>query len=63
MSGVTAGTRPALFFAVAVVLVGSLLSLLIPKVGPMPLGERPPDEVEAFEAFEPVDPAGAVLDV
>jgi hypothetical protein len=60
---VTAGTRPALFFAVAVVFAGSLLSLLIPEVGPVPAAERPPDEVEAFEAFEPVDPAAAVLDV
>jgi EmrB/QacA subfamily drug resistance transporter len=63
VSGVTAGTRPALFFAVAVVLVGALLSLLIPRVEPVPASEQSIEEVETFEAFEPVDPAGAVLDV
>jgi EmrB/QacA subfamily drug resistance transporter len=62
VSGVTAGTRPALFFTVAVVLVGSLLSLLIPRVEPAPAEERPLEDVQTFEAFEPVDAAGAVLD-
>jgi MFS family permease len=60
VDGVTAGTKPALFFAVAVVLVGSLLSLLIPRIEDVPVAERVPDEVEAFEAFEPIDPAAAV---
>ncbi len=60
IDGVTAGTRPALFFTVAVVLVGSLLSLLIPRTASTPAPAPVP--AEAFEAFEPIDAAAAALE-
>jgi EmrB/QacA subfamily drug resistance transporter len=62
VDGVTAGSRPALFFTVGVVLVGSLLSLLIPKIGPAPAAPLVRADSEAFEAFEPIDPAAAIAD-
>lgn len=61
---VSKGTRPALFFASALVLLGAIVSILIPRIGPPGSGD--PGEVlssvETFEAFEPIDPDPAVLD-
>jgi EmrB/QacA subfamily drug resistance transporter len=64
VDGVTAGTRPALFFTVGVVFVGSLLSLLIPTAAPAPAPAKPRVSAgaEPFEAFEPIDPAAAALE-
>jgi EmrB/QacA subfamily drug resistance transporter len=62
VDGVTAGTRPALFFTVGVVIVGSLLSLLIPKIGPPSAPPQVPAEADPFEAFEPIDPAVVAVD-
>jgi hypothetical protein len=61
---VTAGTRPALFFTVGVVFVGSLLSLLMPSAAPIPAPATPRISAgaEPFEAFEPIDPAAAALE-
>jgi predicted MFS family arabinose efflux permease len=57
-TGLADGTRPALFFAAGFVLIGALVSLLIPRIGPPAKGE--PAKVvagtEAFEAFDTVDP-------
>ncbi len=50
-SAVTAGTRPALFFATAVVGIGTAVSFLIPRVGPLAAEEIV--ELEALDA----DPA------
>jgi predicted MFS family arabinose efflux permease len=47
-SAVAAGTRPALFFAAAVVGTGACLSLLIPRIG----GPVDIDEVDALEVIE-----------
>jgi hypothetical protein len=61
---VSKGTRPALFFASALVLLGAIVSILIPRIGPPGSGD--PGEVlrsvETFEAFEPIDPDPAVMD-
>jgi hypothetical protein len=61
---ISKGTRPALFFASALVLLGAIVSLLIPRIGPPGVGD--PGEVlgavEAFEVFEPIDPDPAVVD-
>ena len=50
-SAVTAGARPALFFAAGVVAIGTAVSFLIPKVGPITTEEIV--ELEALDA----DPA------
>jgi EmrB/QacA subfamily drug resistance transporter len=50
-AAVTAGARPALFFAAGVVAIGTAVSFLIPKVGPLPAEEIV--ELEALDA----DPA------
>jgi EmrB/QacA subfamily drug resistance transporter len=61
---ISKGTRPALFFASALVLLGAIVSILIPRIGPPGVGD--PGDVlgatEAFEAFEPIDPDPAVLE-
>ena len=50
-AAVTAGARPALFFAAGVVAIGTAVSFLIPKVGPITTEEIV--ELEALDA----DPA------
>ena len=52
------GTRVALLFATCVVLMGAMLSLLIPRVRP-PASGGTLEVIQLFEAFEPedVDPA------
>lgn len=47
-SAVAAGTRPALFFAAAVVGIGACLSLLIPRIG----GPVEIEDVDALEVLE-----------
>jgi hypothetical protein len=61
-SAVSAGTRPALLFAAAVVGMGALLSLLIPRIGPQATADQPVavQEANAF-AFEPVDVEPSVV--
>jgi EmrB/QacA subfamily drug resistance transporter len=48
-SAVTAGARPALFFAAGVVAIGTAVSFLIPTVGPIPA-----EEIVELESLEPV---------
>jgi hypothetical protein len=59
-SAVAAGARPALLFAATVVTLGALLSVLIPKLAPLP--PSPTRIVDAFEAFEPLDVDHALVD-
>jgi hypothetical protein len=47
-SAIAAGTRPALFFAAAVVGIGACLSLLIPRIGG-------PVEIDNLDALEEVE--------
>jgi hypothetical protein len=50
-AAVTAGARPALFFAAGVVAIGTAVSFLIPRVGPLPA-----EMVVELESLDP-DPA------
>ncbi len=58
--GVAAATKPALFFTVAVVLAGSLLSLLLPPSGTIPVADPDLAAAETFEALEPLDPTTTI---
>jgi MFS family permease len=58
---ISRGTRPALFFASGLVLLGSIVSFLIPRIGPPGANEQM-EVVDTFEAFEPIDPDPAVID-
>jgi hypothetical protein len=59
--GVADGARIALFFAAGVVLVGSCLSVLIPRIGPFAPDHVAVGAIAEFEAFEPMDPDPALL--
>ena len=64
VDGVAAGTRPAMLFAAGVVLVGFLLSFLIPRIGPTPRPEgdqRTMEMLESLEAVEPIEPDRSVV--
>jgi MFS family permease len=50
-AAVTAGARPALFFAAGVVAIGTAVSFLIPDTGPLPV-----EEIVEFESLD-ADPA------
>jgi len=54
-TGVAAGTKFALMFAIVVIIVGALLSWLIPNVPP-PADPHPLHGVEGFEPVAPLDP-------
>jgi len=56
---VAVGARTALLFACTVVAIGTALSLLIPRIGPMP-HEEGAQLAGAYDAFDLVDPADAV---
>ena len=58
--GVVHGTRVALVFALIVVAIGSLLSLLIPNSLGVGAIARPPT-ADGFEPLEPLDPDPALL--
>jgi hypothetical protein len=63
VDSVTAGTRPALIFAGTLVGIGAVLSLLIPRLRPAPLGaaaERPP-VADYAGSLEPLDVAPRAL--
>jgi EmrB/QacA subfamily drug resistance transporter len=53
-SALAAATRIGLLFAMAVVLIGAMLSLLIPRIRPSPK-TTVEEIIETFEAFEPMD--------
>jgi EmrB/QacA subfamily drug resistance transporter len=59
--GVADGARVALLFAAGVVLVGSCLSVLIPRIGPFAPEDVAVGAIAEFEAFEPMDPDPAML--
>lgn len=50
---ITAGTRPAVFFAATFVFLGALVSLLIPRIEPAP--QRAEVPVELYEGLEPLE--------
>jgi EmrB/QacA subfamily drug resistance transporter len=60
-AGVADGARVALLFAAGVVLVGSCLSVLIPRIGPYSSDDVAVGAIAEFEAFEPMDPDPALL--
>jgi EmrB/QacA subfamily drug resistance transporter len=58
-TGITDAVRPALLLAAGFVVVGAILSLLLPRTPPV-MGEREP-LVESLEAIEPVEPDPATV--
>ncbi len=64
VDGVAAGTRPAMLFAAGVVLVGTFLSLLIPRIGPPAPTvdhDKALEVLRTFDAFEAVEPDRAMV--
>jgi EmrB/QacA subfamily drug resistance transporter len=61
VNAVGSGARFALFFAAIVVSTGAAVSFLIPRDEPPPPNPAFA-KVEAFEAFEPIDPDPALVD-
>jgi hypothetical protein len=57
-SGITEATRPSLLLAAGFVLVGAILSLLIPRTPPV---AAPESVVESLEALEPVEVGRTLL--
>jgi predicted MFS family arabinose efflux permease len=58
-NGITDAVRPALLLAAAFVVLGAVLSLLLPRTPPVTAGPEP--LVEALQAIEPVEPDPAVV--